>query len=882
MRRGAKSRNGWKIVSHESLACLPRPISANMKPSALILFSIFGLIAPASALEPVTFNARTARSGLWSEPQTWEEGRLPKAGDFVQIRAGHTVTYDVDSSDAIRMLHVAGTLRFSKAKNTQLDIGLIKVEPGETMTEDGFDCHDEGPALPAGGPRPVLEIGTAESPIPAGITATVRLRYFEGTDPQTLPAIVVCGGRWDVHGTPMRRTWLKLGAPAKPGDTQVTLEEPVSDWQVGDHVIVTVAQPSERLGTFRQDRRDSMPAGTEDRMISAVNGAVLTLDRALNAKHSGEGMTRCEVANLSRNVVVESADPAGVRGHTMYHRESSGSISYAEFRHLGKDGVLGKYAIHFHLVRDTMRGSGVLGASVWDSHNRWITIHGTDHLLVRDCVGYQSRGHGFFLEDGTEQWNIFDRNLAVQAYHAKPLPKQVLSFDSNDGAGFWWANGRNAFTRNVSCENDRYGYHFELAKTSNFDPTLRMRNAKGEAGETDVRTLPFLRFENNESHSEGLYSFKFGDERKDSVHGDREHPFIVRDLRAWDTHYVLRPNLKFFLVEGLRIKDSVYGVYAPDYDAHVYRDVSMDNVNAEPVNRGHDDESFQNGDFTYDRLTLANCKVGRDPLIQLTCTAPRPGVSGHFRALTIANSTSHEGKVVDLGGGPRNKKLENPVIYYFHDTPEAGTVTEVVSAKFPEAIRDPGFHTIENWTGRDVRAAEVKDVPFPELLSPVDDLPPATLITGVRRVDGRLVVRGVAEDNGEVATVRVNGQTAQIICQQAGIADWEITLDLPADGHLIAISTDRAGNVERMPHPLGPGERTLTDRQGLTCLAADTRPRLVLHRDAKRRSRPTDRTLSLDDGRTAPQSCARPARIRLRDGTGRHPTPKSRSKLRGR
>ena len=62
-----------------------------------------------------------------------------------------------------------------------------------------------------------------------------------------------------------------------------------------------------------------------------------------------------------------------------------------------------------------MRGSTVVGASIWDSGNRWITIHGTNRLVIRDCVGYQSVGHGFFLEDGTEVDNILDGNLAVQA-----------------------------------------------------------------------------------------------------------------------------------------------------------------------------------------------------------------------------------------------------------------------------------------------------------------------------------------------------------------------------------------------------------------------------------------------------------------------------------
>ncbi len=133
--------------------------------------------------------------------------------------------------------------------------------------------------------------------------------------------------------------------------------------------------------------------------------------------------------------MVEIADPDGVRGHTMYHKHSPGSLSYAEFRHLGKKDILGKYALHFHLCRDTMRGSSVVGCSIWDSHNRWLTIHGTDYLVVRDNVGYKSVGHGFFLEDGTEVYNVLDRNLAVGAVKGKKLPKQVLPFDGNEGAG---------------------------------------------------------------------------------------------------------------------------------------------------------------------------------------------------------------------------------------------------------------------------------------------------------------------------------------------------------------------------------------------------------------------------------------------------------------
>jgi hypothetical protein len=452
-----------------------------------------------------------------------------------------------------------------------------------------------------------------------------------------------------------------------------------------------------------------------------------------------------------------------------------------------------------------MRGSGVLGASIWDSHNRWITIHGTDYLLVRDCVGYQSVGHGFFLEDATEQYNVLDRNLAVQACRGKRLPKQALPFDPNDGAGFWWANGRNTFTRNVACENDEYGYRFEIARPSNFDPVLTLRQPDGSRQETDVRTIPFLRFEDNESHSEGLYSFNFGDDRNGSVHGDRRHPFIARNLRAWQTHYVLRPNLQFFLMDGLDVKDGVYGVYHPDYDAQVYRHIRFDRVISEPINRGHDDESVQYGTFTYDDVRLENCRVGRDPLIQLACTSPRAGAAGHFRGLIITNSLSRGGKVVDLGGGPRNERLENPVSYYFHDYPAGGRVTKVVSAKFAGELADAVYRPVEGFTGKDVRAAELERAEFPALLDPVDDLPPATMITSVEPKEKKLLVRGVTQDNGEVATVTVNGRPARILSAHAGVVDWEVLIDPPqtaTGGRVVAEAVDRVGNAEKTAHSI--------------------------------------------------------------------------------
>jgi hypothetical protein len=524
------------------------------------------LAATSPALgEPPTI--RSTSSGRWSDPSTWEHWHVPLAGEKVQVRPGHTVVFDARSETPIRSIHVAGTLEFDPDRDTLLTVGLIQVQAGDDPDESGFDAH---PAMmeghePAGSERPALLVGTASRPIGAGHVAMIRLAEVAGLDPETCPAIVCRGGRMEFHGAPVHPTWAKLAEPSVAGASSVRLDQPLEGWRVGDRVIVTSTRHQyekneDRTPTVRQSPR------TEERTIRAVEGDRLTLDTPLALAHTSRGNFRGEVALLSRNVVVESANPAGARGHTMYHRGSLGSISFAEFRHLGKPGKLGKYSLHFHKAGDSMRGSSVVGASIWDSGNRWITIHGTNRLVVRDCVGYGSLGHGFFLEDGTEVDNILDGNLAVQATGAAPLPGQVLAGDRNEGAGFWWANNRNAFTRNVAVECDGYGFRFEPPGPG-----------EGPAGLEDARIQPFLRFDANEAHSQRRYGVNLGekDGEADPVGPDSKHPLAIRGLRIWDCHWAFAPATPALLVDGLELAHSEYGFWKPRFDRHAYRGVSL-------------------------------------------------------------------------------------------------------------------------------------------------------------------------------------------------------------------------------------------------------------------------------------------------------------------
>lgn len=661
------------------------------------------LLAPALfSQEPPTL--RSVRSGPWSDPGTWEHGTLPGAGQKVLIQPGHRVTYDVASDVIIRSLHIGGTLTFARDRDTRLCAGLIKIQPGADTQEEGFDCHATNTLVPEGTPMAALEVGTAAEPIPREYTALIRLTPVEGLDPNSCPALISCGGRLDLHGAPLRRTWVKLGRTNKnSAEFDLELAERVPDWRKGDTVLLTgtrrqfpghpynfTASVAERpqsetlkIGELREERGRTILTSAEQPPAH---------------EHEGGGLFSAEVANLSRNVIVESAEPDGVRGHTMYHRGSRGGLSYAEFRHLGKKGLLGRYPIHFHLCGATMRGTSVVGVSIWDSHNRCLTIHGTDYLVVRDCIGYQSVGHAFFLEDGTETRNLLDRNLGVLALRGQPLPEQALPFDQNDGAAFWWSNSLNAFTRNVAVECDQHGYRFEVVASEKFRPVLPVLQPDGSRKPVDIRTLPFIRFDDNEAHTQRRFGINLGgfnglsilglpDDQAlrdvDGVGPDRNHPFILRNTLLWDCDWAYHAGSPSVVNDRMRIHRVLYGVWR---------------------------------------------------------------INSHLQD---------------------HSRLE---------------ITDVVAASF--------FHP---------RASRFQDPAVLESVEPVDDFPPSTIITAWEALPGgKLRVRGVTLDNGEVTSVTVNDTPARPL--RPHFADWEALL--PASPRLLARSRDAAGNEEQTPHTL--------------------------------------------------------------------------------
>ena len=93
-------------------------------------------------------------------------------------------------------------------------------------------------------------------------------------------------------------------------------------------------------------------------------------------------------------------------------------------------------------------------------------------------------------------------------------------------------------------------------------------------------------------------------------------------------------------------------------------------------------------------------------------------------------------------------------------------------------------------------------------LEPASDLPPATVITRVRRAsDGSLHVRGTTSSNGTIKAVRINGHPARPLASD--LSEWEVVLagDI-AGGKLAAAAETETGVNEARPHELSIADGT--------------------------------------------------------------------------
>src|SRR5215510_6379033 len=424
--------------------------------SVSLLVSVFTIV---QAQSPA---ATAAKATKWSDPATWPNRKVPVAGDKVTIDAGKEVVLDVNTP-ALGGMTVNGKLSFANTADIEL-------------TTEWIMLHGE------------LEIGTEKAPHTrkATITFTNNVKDEDisgiGTTDKVDRGIMLMGGTLNLHGN-QTNTWTKLSSTAAAGATSIQVLN-AAGWKVGDEIVLAST--------------DFDPRQAERRNIAAISGNTITLDKKLDYMHFGKITfdvdERGEVGLLTRNIKLQaSADAAEsfYGGHVMAMVGSKMFVEGVEFNRMGQNMTLARYPIHWHLIGDA-KGQYIKNASLHDTYNRCVTVHGTNFLHVENNVTYNTVGHCFFLEDGAEHGNQFVRNLAIQVkchtskacaptnlgangedmgsnplnratYRAASMSgKDTLLPSDNTVTAYWITNPDNVFIDNVAAGSDENGFWWSL------------------------------------------------------------------------------------------------------------------------------------------------------------------------------------------------------------------------------------------------------------------------------------------------------------------------------------------------------------------------------------------------------------------------------------
>ncbi len=371
----------------------------------------------------VATDVTAVRTGLWSDPAVWG-GTRPGSGARVTIPVGQKVIYDLENGPTLKSLDVLGTLEFAQDRSMRLAARQITV-------------------------RGMMAAGTATAPFRADKRLEIALTGA-ATTAIADDGFVVDGGTLALYGADTGFSWTRLASPANVGATKITLVTAVA-WPVGAEIAV--------LGAGNDEQ--------ETRVIKAIDGATITLDRPLEEKHRSEEGLRSEVALLDRTIEIQGVGN-GFGAYVRGINRATMTLRNVELSALGRKGVSGQYPLMFDGVTKPILTSSVIR----DSGNRCLTLRQTTGAEVSDNVAINAYGHCFATEDGAETANIFSGNLVARV-RGGALP--------GDGtpAAFVFRHPGNFVERNVAVGAEAFGYWYLLANdaTTNSGVKLHPREA---------------------------------------------------------------------------------------------------------------------------------------------------------------------------------------------------------------------------------------------------------------------------------------------------------------------------------------------------------------------------------------------------------------------
>jgi hypothetical protein len=405
----------------------------------------------ADDFDPSDRTVESWQDGGWHSASTWDcdvvaggqQACVPDGTEFVTIKATHDVTW-TSGDITIWTLYIeeGGSLtgNFSASSNPSswsscADANLFCLTISDTAHTD-TEQYQTG----------IIVRGTLTL---TGKTITPYVQLAEG--------IAVSEATFALGATPTN--WV-AGQRLHIGDTRTRF-----NWQNGGSVF-----------------RD------EWFTINSIAGATVTPTDTPDYAHpkatnaDGTDFDYPYIANLSRNVIIKSEDPTGVRGHLLITDDADVDLNYVRVEDLGRTtgpdsgggtctlhsttNHIGRYPVHLHgnAVAAVLNGMAIENTDITEQSIWGITIHGTNSNEVKFNVVVGWWGWGIGTELGSEQNNqIWDNYVSLTQGDGNRGDNGDACVGGpqtgRNGTGFWLTGNRNDVRRNIaiSSEVDNFG-----------------------------------------------------------------------------------------------------------------------------------------------------------------------------------------------------------------------------------------------------------------------------------------------------------------------------------------------------------------------------------------------------------------------------------------
>jgi hypothetical protein len=493
---------------------------------------------------------KAVRDGLWSDPATWNDEKLPTADANVLVPHGKTVTVDRIFAVALRTVRVDGKLAFAPDRDTSLLVDTMVVAPGGQLV-----------------------IGTAAAPIARDKRA--RLLFadpgaIDSTwDPNLLSRGLISHGQVSMVGAEVTPHVALARAPRK-GDTRLVLARAPVNWKKGDRLILTGTVLAQSKGGPTQD---------EELTILDIADAVVTV-RPLDFDHTipADGLS-AYVGNLSRNISIESQnrnpDELARHGHVMFMHSPKVNIAYAAFYDLGRTdkriavndprlddkkmlvrgsgtNPRGRYPVHFHRTGADIRSPAIpVKGSVVVNSPGWGFVNHSSHVDFEDNVAYNVHGAAFVTEAGDEIGS-FRRNLAVRSAGSgqDSVARSDIQDFGHEGNGFWLQGGGVAVEDNIAAGQRDAAFFFFTSGlieeglgrrgflVANAPEAVRVNNVKSpkEKQPPERMTINFLPLRS----CKGNIAFSSGLGMTVRFHSPPVTETLIEDCTIWRTRIGIR------------------------------------------------------------------------------------------------------------------------------------------------------------------------------------------------------------------------------------------------------------------------------------------------------------------------------------------------------